>query len=78
MVLIGLIHECFFGNINTTQEPPNHLIRVSRKDLLNVRSIICHYAMSGVNLKYSPNNFPLTLERLGKIYFLHILHIENV
>ena len=69
MVLIGLIHECFFKNLNNSQERPNHLIRVSRKDLFNIRSIICHYAMSGVNLKYSPTNLPLKLERLGKIFF---------
>lgn len=69
MVLIGLIHECFFENMNNTQGLPNHLIRVSRKDLLNVRSISCHYAMSGVNLTYSPIYLPLKLERLGKMIF---------
>ena len=66
MVLIGLIHECFFENLNNTQELPNHLIRVSRNNLLNVRSISCHYAMSGVNLTYSPAYLTLKLERLGK------------
>ena len=67
MVLIGLIHEYFFENMNNTQEPPNHLIRVSKQDLLKIRSITCHYAMSGVNLTYSPIYLPLKLERLGKI-----------
>ena len=70
MVLIGLIHECFFKNLNNSQERPNHLIRVSRKDLINIRSIICHYAMSGVNLKFSPINLPLKLEILGKMFFI--------
>ena len=70
MVLIGLIHECFFKNLNNNQETPNHLIRVSRKDLINIRSIICHYAMSGVNLKISPINLPLKLEILGKMFFI--------
>ena len=75
MVLISLIHECFFKNLNNTQKPPNHLIRVSRNDLINIRSIICHYAMSGVNLKYSPINLPLKLEKLGKMFFLfHIFY----
>lgn len=65
MVLIGLVHECFFQNMN--QEPTNHLIRVNRKDLLNVRSIICHYAVSGINLRYCPTYLPFKLERLGKM-----------
>ena len=70
MVLIGLINECFFENLNNTQEPSNHLIRVSRSHLLNVRSIYCHYAMSGVNLMYSPIYLPLKLEKLGKFILI--------
>ena len=66
MVLIGLIQKFFFENLNNTQELSNYLIHVSRKDLLNVRSITCHYAVSGVNLTYCPFDLPLKLERLGK------------
>lgn len=65
MILIGLIQERFFENMNSTDEPPHHLIRVSKNDLSNIRSITCHYDMSGVNLTYSPIYLPLKLERIG-------------
>lgn len=75
MVLIGLIHECFFENLNNTHELPNHMIRVSRNDLLNVRSISCHYATSAVNLTYSQTYLPLKLERLGKNMIFNFIYI---
>ena len=65
MVLIGLIQECFFENLNL--ESPNHLIRVSRTNLRNVKSISCYYVMNGVNLTYSSIDLPLKLEKLGKM-----------
>lgn len=71
MILIGLIQKCFFENMNNTQESPNHLIRVSRQDIFNIRNITCHYAMGGVSLTY----FPLQLERLGKSILVNF-HIQ--
>jgi hypothetical protein len=75
MILIGLIQKYFFENMNNTQESPNHLIRVSRQDIFNIRHITTHYAMSGVNLTYCPIYLPLQLERLGKSIFLSIYFI---
>ena len=63
MLLICLIQKRFFEHINN--EMSNHLIRISRQDLLNIRSIICYSPMSRINLTY----LPLKLERLGKKVF---------
>ena len=53
-------------NRSNTQQFPNHFIRLSIHDLLNIKSIICHYVVDKVNLTYCPINFPLEIERLGK------------
>lgn len=62
--------------MNNTQEMPNHVIRVSTQDLLNVRSIIWLYNVDKVRLTYCPIYFPLKIERLGKvIFYLYIFFV---
>ena len=53
MVLICLLIKCFHDNIKT-QQFPNHLIRVSKQDLLKVKRIDFEYNnIRGINLTNS-------------------------
>lgn len=52
MVLIGLLLKYLYNNI-LNQKFPNHVIRVSKKDLLNIKRMDFHYEISGINLTNS-------------------------
>ena len=64
--------------MNNTQELPNHAIRVSTQDRLNVGSIIWHYDVDKVRLKYCPIYFPLKIERLVLKCLVKQIQIEDI
>ena len=68
MVLIGLLYESFLKNLS---DIPNHIIRVSKEDVLNIRSIHFEYAFGGVELVNNKSTIDLSkLVRLGNISIL--------
>ena len=50
MVLIGLLYKSFIENLSNF---PSHIIRVCKKDVLNIESIDFKYDLSGVELTNS-------------------------
>jgi hypothetical protein len=75
MVLIGLLYESFLKNLSNF---PNHVIRVSKKDVLNIRSIHFEYAFSGVDLVNNSTTIDLSkLVRLGNISTQY-LYLKNI
>ena len=49
MVLIGLLQNCFFINLQT-EKFPSRVINVRKQDLLNIQRIDFRYKLIGVNL----------------------------
>ena len=50
MVLIGLLFKCFIENLSSF---PNHVIHVSKQDVLNIESIEFKQGFSAVNITTS-------------------------
>lgn len=67
MVLICLLLKYFHENI-TTQQFPNHVIRVSKQDLLKIKRIDFEYNISRINLTNSSIDLS-KLEYLSKQFF---------
>ena len=66
MVLIGLLYNTLIENVLNF---PNHVIRVRKQDVLNIKSINFRYNYSGVNLTYSS----IDLSKLVKLSKSNIL-----
>ena len=69
MVLIGLLLKYLYNNI-LNRIFPNHVIRVSKKDLLNIKRIDFDYKISGIDLTNSSIDLS-KLEYLSKRVFLY-------
>ena len=51
MILIGLLYTRFIENITSSKDfPSNHIIRVSKQEVLNIEVIDYKYDFIGVNL----------------------------
>ena len=52
MILIGLLYTRFIENLTSRSKdfPPNHIIRVSKQEVLNIEVIDYEYDFIGVNL----------------------------
>ena len=52
MILIGLLYTRFIENLTSSSKdfPPNHIIRVSKQEVLNIEVIDYEYDFIGVNL----------------------------
>ena len=66
MVLIGLLYNTLIENVLNF---PNHVIRVRKQDVLNIKSINFRYNYSGVNLTCSS----IDLSKLVKLSKSNIL-----
>lgn len=72
MVLIGFVQKLFFENLET-KEVPNHVIRVSKQDLLKCNFINFHGKMKGVNLTCSKIDLS-NLKWLSKFCQKYLFH----
>lgn len=68
MILIGLLQNCFFKNLQT-QKFPSCVIDVSKHELLNIRRIFVRYQLIEVNLSASSNDLS-NLEELSEHFLL--------
>jgi hypothetical protein len=51
VILIGLLYTRFIENLTSSKDfPPNHIIRVSKQEVLNIEGIDYEYDFIGVNL----------------------------
>ena len=70
MVLIGLVYQHFFENLET-QKLPNNVIQVRKKDLTNIQQISFKYSLNGVYL----NSSSIDLAKLEKLCKISILYL---
>ena len=69
MVLIGLLYKSFIENLSNF---PLHVIRVTKKDVLNIKCINFEYDYSGVELTNSTIDLSklVVLSKLNTIIFV--------
>ena len=74
MVLIGLLYNYFTDNLSNF---PNHVIRVCKQDVSNIKFINFHHEYSGVNLTSSSNIDLSNLVCLCEFNSLILILINN-
>ena len=72
MVLIGLILNYFYENLTSTTPTPNHVIHISKADIVNIRGIVVNFHVKGIDLTSKSSIDLSKLEYLRKIYFILI------
>ena len=72
MVLIGLIQAIFLDNLETKRKLPEHVIRVSKHDILKYKAIYCYMDVNRVDLTSSEIDLS-NLTTIGKLFKKSIL-----